>query len=401
MGKARQRRPARLGAPHRRYRAPWIARRLTHLFALLTVPLRYGELTSLARANNIPTETLRRWHDNILADPDWRPGDAKWGEHRRIFSEITERTMAEYIRSEFISKHRIFTTEDFQAIARDWYRRTYWNSDKAPRFTCSRSFIRGFMRRNRFSLRRQHFKRRPPATVAAIDDWIQNLSVLLDTHDNDLILNCDETAWRLYPNNILTWWNTGDDDVSIHVNGDEKGCFTVLATISASRKKWPLFFVAKGKTQRVEHSQIGGVSEHWRTHSESGWMKGELFCEYLKHIRAEIPTGDRIFLICDVHSSHRTQPVKALAAALNIELLYIPPGATDQLQPLDRTVFGVLKSEARRLFRIRTSHDPEIKRSKRDAVAEMITAWQMLSESSLESAWAIYQVEDEWNEIDA
>jgi hypothetical protein len=46
-----------------------------------------------------------------------------------------------------------------------------------------------------------------------------------------MILNCDETAWRLYPNNILTWWDTAADSVSIHIQGDEKEALTVLATI--------------------------------------------------------------------------------------------------------------------------------------------------------------------------
>jgi hypothetical protein len=78
---------------------------------------------------------------------------------------------------------------------RDWYRRIYWDNDKAPRFVCSRRFIHSFMKRNRFSLRRQHSKRRHPTTNTAMKDWIQSLSSVLDISDNDLVLNCDETAW--------------------------------------------------------------------------------------------------------------------------------------------------------------------------------------------------------------
>jgi hypothetical protein len=229
-----------------------------------------------------------------------------------------------------------------------------------------------------------------------IEEWIQMLSATLAGNNRDLILNCDETAWRLYPENILTWWDTGMDDVSIHADGDEKGCMTVLATVSASHRKWPLFFVAKGKTQRVERSQIGDVPNHWRAHSESGWMRSEIFCQYLGHIREQVPTGEHIFLICDVHASHRSAEARTLASELNITLLYIPAGATDKLQPLDRVIFGVLKSEARRLFRRRASYDPGLKRSKREAVEDMITAWDMLSVTALEAAWRLYENEDEW-----
>jgi hypothetical protein len=52
-----------------------------------------------------------------------------------------------------------------------------------------------------------------------------------------------------------------------------------------------------------------------------------------------------LFLICDVHPAHRTELVKALAAELNIALLYIPPWAMDQLQRLDRVVLGVLEKK--------------------------------------------------------
>jgi hypothetical protein len=68
-----------------------------------------------------------------------------------------------------------------------------------------------------------------------------------------MIINCDETAWRFYPNKILAWWEIDADDISISVQGDEKEAVTVLATISASGVKGPLFFIAKGQTMRVEH----------------------------------------------------------------------------------------------------------------------------------------------------
>jgi hypothetical protein len=41
------------------------------------------------------------------------------------------------------------------------------------------------------------------------------------------------------------------NDVSIHIQGDEKEALTVLATISASDVKWPLYLLAKEKTAPV------------------------------------------------------------------------------------------------------------------------------------------------------
>lgn len=97
-----------------------------------------------------------------------------------------------------------------------------------------------------------------------------------------------------------------------------------------------------------------------------------------------------IYLIHDIHPSHRTRGVKQVARELNIVLLCIPSGATDRLQPLDRCVLGALKSEARRPFRERISGNTELKRSKRDVVDDMLAAWARLSDETLEVAWDVH-----------
>jgi hypothetical protein len=43
--------------------------------------------------------------------------------------------------------------------------------------------------------------------------------------------------------------------------------------------------MAKGKTARVEESQIGDVGNHWKAHSPSGWMITDTFADYLRHLR--------------------------------------------------------------------------------------------------------------------
>jgi hypothetical protein len=149
---------------------------------------------------------------------------------------------------------------------------------------------------------------------------------------------------------------------------------TLLVTSSSSRKKWLPCFLAKDKIQCVEKSQMGSVGENWHSHSESGWMNHEIFADSLRHLREQVATSDRIFLLCDVHASHRINDIKQLAAELNIELLSRPPGATDRLQPLDGMVFGSLQSEARRVFRRHPFCTLELKRHKQNAVRDMTEA---------------------------
>jgi hypothetical protein len=56
-----------------------------------------------------------------------------------------------------------------------------------------------------------------------------------------LVLNCDETGWKLYPNSILTWADTGSQNMGISITGNEKDALTVLATVSLTGQKLPLY----------------------------------------------------------------------------------------------------------------------------------------------------------------
>jgi hypothetical protein len=60
----------------------------------------------------------------------------------------------------------------------------------------------------------------------------------------------------------------------------------------------------------------------------------------------------RLVLIWDAFSAHRDLTVSETATRLNIQLIFIPPGMTDKLQPLDHRIFGYLTARAKvRLIR--------------------------------------------------
>jgi hypothetical protein len=70
------------------------------------------------------------------------------------------------------------------------------------------------------------------------------------------IVNCDEAMWRVVPSGLPTWAPIGEDGVSVHINAAEKETITALASITSTHDKLPLFLIAKGKTERVERSQL-------------------------------------------------------------------------------------------------------------------------------------------------
>jgi hypothetical protein len=180
----------------------------------------------------------------------------------------------------------------------------------------------------------------------------------------------------------------GAVSVQVQINGDEKDCVTVLASVTAAGDKLPLAFLAAGKSSRVDKSQIGVVEGHWRDHSESSWQRSETFQTYLSNLRAVMGEGS-IHLMLDSYSAHRTSAVKESADRLGITLRYIPPGLTDEFRSLDRVVFNVLKARAKRLFHERFRINTFGRRTKQEAVQDMVTARTLLGDAAIDAAWEI------------
>jgi hypothetical protein len=121
---------------------------------------------------------------------------------------------------------------------------------------------------------------------------------------------------------------------------------TVLASVTAILAKIPLVFIAAGKRACVEQSQIGNVEGHWRSRSISGWKTSDMCQDYLVKLRSAMAEGP-VHLLLDCYSANCTETMKQVAAKLGITLHFIPPSLTDEFQPLDRAVFGVLNAQAK------------------------------------------------------
>jgi hypothetical protein len=94
---------------------------------------------------------------------------------------------------ELYCPHQRFTNEEFITLIVDYLPMKVANDKKPPFFNCSPGFIRAFKNWNRFSSRRQHFKRRPAVSQEAESRWGVWLSSLFETFPNDYTLNYDET----------------------------------------------------------------------------------------------------------------------------------------------------------------------------------------------------------------
>jgi hypothetical protein len=91
-------------------------------------------------------------------------------------------------------------------------------------------------------------------------------------------------------------------------------------------------------------------------------------------------------------------------AGYGIELLFIHPGQTDRLQPLDRYVFGALKSVCRRISDRHCADNRTIRTDKLTAVNSLREAWDRITVEVVQRAWGVYtetpeDVDEEWEEI--
>ena len=76
-----------------------------------------GGLSQVADETGIPLSTLSRWHQGLIKNPNFNPLDRKWGEHRRIFTDEEEDSLADFIMENYIIPGLHFTDADFKDLA--------------------------------------------------------------------------------------------------------------------------------------------------------------------------------------------------------------------------------------------------------------------------------------------
>jgi hypothetical protein len=151
----------------------------------------------------------------------------------------------------------------------------------------------------------------------------------------------------------------------------------VVAATTAGRTG-PLFsLIAAGKTDALEQSHFRDVSDHRTYHSESAWMTADTFRRWPAWLRSIHDDGESLWLILDCYSVHCQEKVKCYANDLGINLLFIPPGLADELQPPDRFLFGVLKANSRCLYRANVTELGAM--NKQIATASLVRTWEAVS----------------------
>ena len=79
--------------------------------------------------------------------------------------------------------------------------------------------------------------------------------------------------------------------------------------------------------------------------SDTGWMNSEIFCNWFTHhFLVHTPASRPLLLLLDGHSTHYNPEFVRVAAHEQVIVFCLPPNTTHLTQPLDKGVFGPLKS---------------------------------------------------------
>jgi hypothetical protein len=384
------------GRPHIDY-----ARRKGHLECVFTVifPVVFGghrgELLRRLVDGGIKKSTVYDWYKKWKADRSWRPWDfyKSRGEHNLLFSEDERSEVCEELASMMEKGKMINEPQVCEIMVKIWQ---IHHPDEE--FRVSRPSVYRFLHRCGFGQRRPHAKRRPDVSPIDYDNFVARMKTIFSGNDLHYIINCDETCWWFLPHGLTTWAKRGSKDVKLYHRMNEKQNFTAVASITAANEKLPMQFIAKGKTRRADRG-FGEVGENPTTHTLSGWSTVASFKIYLKWLREYKDYGAKkadgsyvhdLILLLDIYKVHKTEEVRELARKLQIELVFIPPGMTDACQPLDRTIFGVLKMKAKNLFRVQFADKDTIKVNREQACALLRQCWGEVSAEALARAWIIY-----------
>jgi hypothetical protein len=165
--------------------------------------------------------------------------------------------------------------------------------------------------------------------------------------DPKRIFNLDETGVQLCPKTGVILAPKNYRAMYDVASGQEKQCITVLCNFSANGETVPPFIVYP--LQRISKEVAQSVPNDWGIgRSESGWMTGQTFFEYIKELFVPCLQKNEItlpvLLLVDGHKSHINLDLHEFCVKNKIILYCLHPNTTHILQPCDVGIFGPLKA---------------------------------------------------------
>lgn len=159
------------------------------------------------------------------------------------------------------------------------------------------------------------------------------------------IYNLDESGFHMDPAKTKVVTEKGQP-AHRTIQGSGRENTTVLACVNAEGKAMPplvIFEANKFWSTWIGDESQGMIKGTFFGVSPTGWMTSTVFHEWFVLFTKSVKERP-ILLLFDGHLSHLDIKTIEEARSNNITILKFPPHTTDLLQPLDRAVFGPLKT---------------------------------------------------------
>lgn len=288
-----------------------------------------SSVKSVSKKFQIPRSTLR---DRIKTEIFTKSSLGR----KPIFNENQEKLLSDCVLSLAESFYGI-TLTDLRRVAFDVAEKLglHHNFNRETKMA-GEEWVAGFRRRNSFVC-----LKKVQATIVGfnkneVDLFYNNLETVInkDYFDASKIYNMDEMG-------ISLGETLGPKQVGAVTNCESGQNMTVICSFSASGNYIPPLFIypTKCRSPLLE-------TEPFYKYSHNGCINNDIFLEWLIHFKnITKPTKkEPVLLFLDNHASHVSFHSYEFCRENLIHVVSIPPHTSHELQPLDLTFFGPLKS---------------------------------------------------------
>ena len=184
-----------------------------------------------------------------------------------------------------------------------------------------------------------------------------------------LYVNSDQTQVIFAPGDKMTWAKTGAKQVSV-VGAEEKRAFTVLVSVSCSRKVLPMQAIYGAKTPRgcpslkSEHYndllkegfllEPSGTTTYWSNQETMHSFVDKILTPYFSKEKTQLglPPSQKSLWSIDVWSVHESEEFKGWVNQHHptIILDHVPGGCTGDVQPCDVGIQRPFKLSIKRSY---------------------------------------------------
>lgn len=243
---------------------------------------------------------------------------------------------------QYVTDHKIKTTFKENRPGEDWYRR----------------FMRDHPKISLKKPEQLQRRRMEAADPFVVYDFYEQLKKIIADENLEnkpfLIFNCDESGFPTDPSKKKALGEKGKKGFYRVVGGTGRENISVNACVSADGSILPPHIIFKGKA--VQPRWIPKANEYPGTQycaTKNGYMEECAFYQWIE--TAFVPYVDKVrrennlenqtaLLLFDGHRSHISTRLIELALKNNIVLFRFPSHLTHRLQPLDKCVFGPIKT---------------------------------------------------------